>query len=156
MYFRLLACSVEANDPVDTASASVPVSGTGTLSLRFELDAVLLGYADSPAAGPFHGSVFPSEGVTGLGPTSGTASLADIDGVGVDLAAGVTEPLWTSPPLPVGRVAVLGFVDTDANALPDASDPDDGDPVTLPGENRFDVVDGADTVVTVFFGLLNP
>jgi hypothetical protein len=64
--------------------------------------------------------------------------------------------LFTTGALPVGEVTILGFIDSDGNADPDAPSPDAKDPVTLPSDNEFDVIGGQETTVEVYFGLINP
>ena len=86
----------------------------------------------------------------------GAEALTDVE-VEVDLsAANPTAELMTSEVLPAGVVAILGFLDTDGNAVEGAPDPDSGDPVTLVGQNKFEIVPGDPTPVTVYFGLLFP
>ncbi len=152
MLLLLLGCGTtpEESTPTDTAPT------TGTVALHFQLDSVLLSYVDQPPVGAFWGSIYLSEDVTGLGPSEDARPLEDVFVVAVDLSDLTLPALYTTAALPVGRLTVLGFVDTDGNAVTDSPDPDDGDPVTLPGENGFDVSADTTTDVTVFFGLLNP
>ena len=55
--------------------------------------------------------------------------------------------------LPVTEVVVLGFLDSDGNADPANPNPDAKDPVTLPSDNDFDVVEDEDTTARIYFGI---
>lgn len=147
-----VACGGE---PVDETPA-----GENLLLLSFRIDDALVERLDEEDSltGPFRGSVYAADDTTDLGPIEGAEALASIDVESVTLApdGSATAALWTSEPLEAGWVRVLGFLDSDGNADPDAPDPDKGDPVTLPSQNEFQIVDGEDTEGTVYFGLLRP
>jgi len=131
--------------------------GPGTLAISFAMEPDWMTAMDEEAVGTFHGAVFLADEVGPLGPEEGAQSLAAVD-VAVDLrpAGGPTDVLHVTGELDENDVAILGFLDTDANADPEDASPDEGDPVTLPGDNTFSVVGGFETPVEVFFGLLNP
>ncbi len=155
MLLALLAC---VGEPLDSSlDSEAPPTPIGRLELSFAIDADWHASMDEPALGAFTGSFWNKDDVTGLGPNEGAEDLGGIFVDGVDLREGdPTDYLFTSDLLEADSVVVLGFLDTDGNRDPDYPDPDDDDPVTLPVDNAFDVVDGETTQVTVFFGLLNP
>lgn len=164
MSLLLFAC-VSAPD-LDTALDSGPDSVStdsglsadlGKLALRFEIDADWRDEMDEDAVGDFFGSFWNGDEVDNLGPMDGADSIAGCDTPGLDLREGATEVLFTSDAFDAdAEIVVLGFLDSDGNATPGDEDPDSKDPVTLPHQNRFTVVGGETTEVTVFFGFLNP
>ena len=156
----LLGCDPKGDDtaaPGGGNDTSADTTATeGTLALTFAIDTDYQAAMDEPAVGTFYGAYWLGEEVTSLGPDDGAVSLGSIE-VEVDLTdANPTAVLTTSPALPATEIVILGFLDSDANADADDPGPDDRDPVTLPNDNDFDVVGGAETTVEVFFGLLNP
>lgn len=154
LFLLLLACGAGPSDTDETDAAG---SGRGDLRLSFGIDSDWFASMDEPCVGPFWGSVWLADEVTGAGPIDGAESLADVHVGSVDLSTGEsTAVLTTVTDLPAGWVTILGFLDSDGNAIVDAPDPDEDDPVTLPGDNEFEVVEDAETDVVVFFGLLNP
>ena len=156
MLLALLACV--GSDPIDSSPDSeAPATPEGYLALRFDIDSVWHEAMDEPAIGAFTGSFWLKDEVTGAGPIEGAVDLGGIFVDEVDLEAGTpTEVLFTSELLVADKVVVLGFLDSDGNRDLEDPDPDDDDPVTLPADNAFEIVDGETTEVTVFFGLLNP
>lgn len=165
LLFLALGCSGkdtgETGDTGETAETgdTGPV-GEGTLALTFSMDP---DYIDAmpegeEPVGPFWGEFWRSDEVTSVGPDADAESLGDITVETVDLrpSGDPTTVLFTSDTLPAIEVCILGFLDSDGNADPDSPDPDDKDPVTLPSDNRFDVVADSETTVSVYFGLLNP
>ena len=163
----LAACACTGKSDDDSADPGTPDSGeeagvepsgpvTGRLALRFGIDVDHQALMEEDAIGPFWGSFFDADDVTGVGPNDGARSLGSIHIEELDLRAGPTSVLFTSDDLTAEKVVVLGFLDSDGNAVPGAEDPDEKDPVTLPGENRFTLVEGELTEVEVWFGLLRP
>ncbi len=155
-----LACADKDGEGVETGETGEAVdtgSAEGTLLLTFAMDPDYMAIMDEEAVGSFWGSFWRDEDVSGVGPAEGAEDLGGIYVETVDLRpdGGPTEVLFTSEALS-GAVVVLGFVDSDGNADPENPDPDDKDPVTLPGDNEFEVIPGEETVIQVFFGLLNP
>ncbi len=153
-----LACADKGGEETGSPTETGDTGPTeGTLALTFAMDPDYIEIMDEEPVGRFWGSFWKDEEVTGAGPDEGAESLGDIYVESVDLApdGGPTEVLFTSDALS-GAVVVLGFVDSDGNADPKAPDPDDKDPVTLPGDNEFEVVPGEETVIQVYFGFLNP
>lgn len=145
--------------PADSDVASVDTEiGEGTLALTFRLDEDYLSIMDEEPVGHFWGAVYRGDEVTGLGPVEGAQTLEEVEVEVMDLrpSGGPSGVLYTTAELPAMEVVVLGFLDSDANADPADVGPDDRDPVTLPNDNDFDVIDGEETTVEVFFGLLNP
>lgn len=135
--------------PSDTAAAT----GPGTLSLSFRLDDDYLAAMDEPAVGTFRGSIYADEDATATGPVDGAEALQDVEVAGVDLSAGggPTGVLHVTAPLDPQIVWVLGCLDTQGDDCGDS-----GDPITVPNENKFQVVAGAETPTEVFFGMLLP
>lgn len=153
MLLLLLACTSAPDDSVVDTGPPEP----GTLSLRFGIDSDHLERMQEEPVGAFYGSFWRGDQVDGAGPFDDAESLGDVYVEQVDFRDGVvTEVLFVSAELPAIEVVVLGFMDSDANSTEESRRPDDKDPVTLPADNDFDVVSGQDTVVEVFFGLLNP
>ena len=152
VWAMLLACG----GPDDSGDSAAPIPTSGTLAVSFRIDSDYQALMDEPAVGTFYGAWWRSEDVSGIGPAEGASSLGDIRVDGVDLQAGPTGVLLVTGPLPIQDVVALGFLDSDGNADPNSPDPDEGDPVTLPGQNVFTVVGGEESAAEVFFGLLNP
>ena len=157
----LLACtSGDAEDTGTTPSTSTSTSGSGlgTLALRFSMDPDYIEIMDEEPSGPFWGSIFDSDQVSGVGPEDGAEVLGtiEVESFSLDPAGGSTEVLFQTEALPNIKVVILGFLDSDGNADITDPDPDDGDPVTLPGDNRFTVVSDVETEIDVYFGFLNP
>ncbi len=154
-HLLLLACAAKDADSSGGGSPSGEV-GEGVLALTFAIDPDYQKAMDEEAVGRFWGSFWDADEVSSFGPEEGAVDLGGIYVEEVDLRAGPSAALFLSEPLPAIDVVVLGFLDSDANADPKAPDPDDADPVTVPGDNRFTVVKDAETTVEVYFGLLNP
>ncbi len=156
-WWVLAACG--GGEPTDDGSASLTDTGpfSGTLALSFQISAELIEVLDPPetAAGTFYGSIYRNDEVNSFGPIEGATALGDLEIV-LDLGSsgGPVGPVLVTDELPVDIVVILGFLDTDANHT-DYS-PDSGDPVTLPGQNKFQVEADAETPATVLFSLLNP
>ena len=150
--FFLIACA--SSDSVEDTAAP-PTEGS--FAVRFQIDSDWQAEMQEEAVGPFWGSVFDAWDVDNTGPYEGTEAIAPIDVEHLDLTAGgPTEVLWTSGPIELERICVLGFLDTDANADPEDPDPDTKDPVTLPNDNKFYTVFGEESEITVWFKFLNP
>jgi hypothetical protein len=148
-----------AEDTADSGGATGEDAGgpvTGRLALPFAIDTDHRDLMEEEAIGPFWGSFYDAGDVTGVGPNDGAESLGSIYVEEVDVRGEPTGVLFTSEDLTAEKVFVLGFLDSDGNAVPDAEGPDEKDPVTLPGDNRFTLVEGETTEVQVLFGLLNP
>lgn len=147
------AASAETGETGDTG----PV-GEGQVAITFSMDPDYIDVMDEPPVGRFWGTIWNSDDVTDLGPNDGAVGLEDINLESLDLTGGDTPTavLFTSGELPAIRISVLGFLDSDANSDADAPDPDEKDPVTLPNDNRFNVVADETTTINVFFGFLNP
>ena len=156
----LAGCPTAGSDDDDSSVASDDddtTDGTGTLAISFRIDADWADAMDEPAIGPFRASIYLTDEVSGIGPDEGAEALADIfvdevDLTGEDLSTGV---LHVTGALPATWVTVLGFLDSDGNSV-EPHGPDDGDPVTLPNSNAFEVLPGAETSAEVLFDFLNP
>ena len=144
-----------ATDSGDTARDSGenpgPTYGNGTLGLRFAIDDDVAESMDTPPAGAFLGVVYDSEDVTGIGPNDGAIPLAEFT-VTLDLAVDGTpsDVVYTTPVLQSAEVTVLGTLDVDASG-----DATGGDPITLPHQTKFDVLEGT-SEVTVELNMLYP
>ena len=141
-----------------TDGGGVPLTGVGQLALTFAIDSDYAAAMDEPPSGTFYGSFWRGDEVSGVGPDDGAVDLGgvQVDDLTLPLDGSGTTVVFTSADLPTGEVVLLGFLDSDGNTDPANPGPDAKDPVTLPSDNDFDVVDGAVTEVRVFFGLLNP
>jgi hypothetical protein len=150
----------DADSGADTGGVGTggtePGPVTGRLALSFGLDVDHQALMEEDAVGPFWGSFYNADDVTGVGPNDGAVALGSIHVEEIDLREGPTTVLFTSEDLTATKVVVLGFLDSDGNATPGDEGPDDKDPVTLPGDNRFTLVGGETAEVQVWFGLLNP
>lgn len=131
-------------------------TGPGTLALTFRIDDDLLPDMEADGESPvgaFHGSIFAEDQATGAGPIEGAVTLADFE-VALDLLpdGGPTGVLYSSDPLEPQIVWILGCLDSDAND--DCGD--EGDPITVPSANKFQVEPEVETTVEVFMGMLRP
>jgi hypothetical protein len=80
--------------------------------------------------------------------------VASIELASVDLRSeGATSAPWTSAPLAPGDYTFLGFLDVDGNAAA-RTEPDVGDPATLPSTNEFTVKAGQDVTLAAVFDLV--
>lgn len=154
------ASPTETSDPCRRGCASTPTSSeTGaTLRVTFSIAPNLVDQLDGPPEGPFIGEVYRADDVGPLGPDDGAVALGDIE---IDLLVlpedGLsTEVLFELQPVPPLSITILGFVDTDGNMDEANPEPDQGDPVTLPNDNTFDLLPDVVNTVDVHFGLLNP
>lgn len=153
-----LACApvddTDSTAPTDTAAdtADTGSGGPGTLGLSFRMDDDYLAEMDEPAVGTFRGSIYAEADATQIGPNEGAVSLLDftVDGVDLTDGGGPTDVLYTTAPLDPQIVWVLGCLDADAN------DCDEGDPITVPNENKLAVVADAATDVEIYLGMLRP
>ena len=129
-----------------------------TLSFQFAMDTDYMDAMDEPATGNFYGSIYLAEDVTSIGPSDGAESLASLDAENIILPTdgSSTEILKTISNLPATEVVVLGFLDSDGNTDRENPQPDGKDPVTLPSDNDFDVIEDEDTSVRVYFAFLHP
>ena len=154
MFLLLVSCvGTETDSAAKMDTGPYP---PGTLAMRFDIDHDYRDAMEEAALGPFEGAFWRADQVDALGPMEGAEDLGGISVAEVDLTGDPTAVLFTSLDLPPIEVVVLGFVDSDGNAAEGDGGPDKKDPVTLPNENRFQVVSGAETEVTVYFGFLHP
>lgn len=155
--FALAGCGGE--DTGDTASTTGTTTtetapATGTALFTFS---VSNGVRESPALvdplkGPVYGAVFKQEDVTIAGPIEGAEELASVQVADVDLVdVDVSAASWQSEEIEAGAYVFLGFFDLDGNG---EGEPDEGDPVTLPSVNEFEIVAGEETELTVRFDLV--
>jgi hypothetical protein len=154
-----LGCGDKSEDSASSADTTDSLEATeGTLALTFAMDADFIDVMDEAPVGRFWGTIYAAEDVTGIGPDDDAVEYGDVYVESVDLSpeGQTTAVLFTTGALPVGEVTILGFIDSDGNADPDAPSPDAKDPVTLPSDNEFDVIGGQETTVEVYFGLINP
>jgi hypothetical protein len=131
----------EKSDSSDTAS--LHIHRNGTLHLRFAIDDDVAESMDIPPAGLFLGEIYDAEDVTGLGPNDGAVPITDFS-VTLDLAIDGTpsDVVYTTPLFEVAEVTVLGTLDVD-----ESGDASGGDPITLPHQTSFDVLEGTSEVI---------
>lgn len=155
----LLACT--AADSADTAEIPIaPDTGEepGTLALSFRMDDdYLAAIAENgqTALGSFGGEIYAEADASSVGPNEGAVSLYSFSVEGVDLTAdgGPTDVLHVTEALDAQIVWVLGCLDID---VPADGCGDVGDPITVPNENKVQVVGGTETPFTVYMGMLRP
>lgn len=144
-----------------TATPTVDSSAPGNVNVSFRMDDdwvdELKSKTGEDPVGYFYGSVFWTSDVSDDGPSDGAESIADLT-VYVDMrpAGEQTEVLHRLEGLESGAVTILGFLDSDGNAVPEDPITDPYDPVTKPGYNQFQVVAGKDSEAVVFFNFLFP
>lgn len=78
-------------------------------------------------------SVYRDEDVGITGPKAGAEPLGSVTLDEVDLRSGPSAPVLLDLEVPAGRYQLLGFLDSDGNADPNAPSPDLHDPVLIPG-----------------------
>jgi len=146
----LLACTGPSEDTGTTTPTTC--EGPGALSLTVRMDADYLGAMDEPAVGDFRGSVFAEADVTAVGPNDGASSLLDFVIPGVDLSVdgGPDTDALVTDAIDPQRVWVLGCLDSDGN------DCDSNDMVTIPNENKVDVLCGEPTPFEIYLGIQQP
>lgn len=86
----------------------------------------------APLKGTVYGSVYKAADVKITGPLPGTTAVADLRDEGVDVQDGPSEVFPLDTDLPAGSYQILGFMDIDGDADPEAPEPDEGDPVMIP------------------------
>jgi hypothetical protein len=148
-----IACTGANTDSTDgTKTTDSENTGPGTLAISFQMEEDLIPSMDSPPVGTFYGSIYAEADATPLGQNDGAISLEDFSAT-MDLSdhGGPTEVLFTTQPLEVGVVWLLGCLDLNAD---DCGDP--GDPITIPSENKALVVAGTETAVTIQMNMLRP
>lgn len=110
---------------------------------------------ESPLRGNIWGSVFKASDVAGTGPIEGAIAVADFAFEDVDLTdRDALRAYRLDTQLIAGSYQLLGFIDIDGNADPDAPDPDRFDPVTIPIGAY--VLECAEQPVRVEFAILRP
>lgn len=155
---NFLACTPDEADTgtVDSAD-SAGSTGPGTLAISVKMeDDLLIDLADDgeTAVATVSGEVFAEADVEdGSGPIAGAVALGDFS-ADVDLSddGGPSAVIYTTVELDPQIVYVLGCLDSDANG--DCGD--EGDPVTFPSQNKFQVVAGVETPITMQLGLRRP
>lgn len=142
----LAACSSEADD----TGAAAP--GPGTLTLSFQMDDDYIPSMSESPVGTFRGSIYAEADASAIGPNEGAVALQDLEVADVDLTdgGGPTAAMVTTEALDAQIVWILGCLDTDGN------DCDTNDPITVPNDDKVEIVADADTPFTVYFGMLNP
>lgn len=162
LVLTLLACSGapvddSAGDTADSAETDVP-AGPGTLALSFRMDDDYLetiAENGQSAVGTFGGSIYAEADATSIGPNDDAVPLQSFSVDNVDLSAdgGPTATLLVTDPMNTQIVWVLGCLDID---VPADGCGDVGDPITIPNENKVQVVAGAETPFQVYMGMLRP
>lgn len=162
------ACSGSADPKDDTdvaADTDVAGSGTGRLLLRFTIDPDLADAMAEPPVGHVWGDLYNADDIDNLGPkkddsgnelpsvSSYEVALADLTPDGATQTT--TEVLFTTAALPVGYYRAAGFLDSDGNGA-ETTSPEEGDPVTFPANNEFEVLEDQDVEAVIEFNLLYP
>jgi hypothetical protein len=139
----------------ESSSTGEPQPTTGNAKLTFSVtDTVRASMSLMDTLdGVIYGSVFLAEDVNLAGPIDGAEQFGSVEVSGIDLEADMTSGNWDSPDLEPQTYVFLGFFDVDGNGA-ETTDPDEGDPVTLPTSNEFTVVTGETTEATVAFDLV--
>lgn len=142
--------SGDTASPSDTLDTTTP-TGPATLHLSFDLDGDLIPTMDEPAVGSFKGSIFAEADASAVGPNAGAVPLVDFESDPLDFgtAGGVLADMATVGPIDAQVVWILGCLDSDANEC------DMHDPITVPNENKLQILPG-DGEYTVTMSLLNP
>ncbi len=149
----LLACTgAPTSDSADSQTHDDTGGSPGSLALSFRMEADLIASMDQPPIGTFSGSIYAEDDASAVGPNDGAVPLEDISAQ-MDLSdgGGPTDVLYTTQPLDASVVWVLGCLDVDADGCGD-----EGDPITVPNENKVAVPRGAETPVTVYMSMLRP
>ena len=131
----------EPREDDETTTAQQTVTKR-SIELRFVVAATIAGDLETPIAGQMRGAIFRTSDVGPLGPKKGAEAVVKMEPRQVDLSTD-ESPTWTTPELEPGQYTFLGFVDLDENS-PD--EPDDGDIVTRPPTNRFDISEVGSTI----------
>ena len=115
------------------------------------MEADLIPSMENPPVGTFEGSVYGEVDATALGPNEGAVSLEDFSAV-IDLTdGGPSEVACTTGELDAGVVWVLGCLDVDGDGCGD-----EGDPITIPNENKVLIAADTETPFTVVMSMLRP
>jgi hypothetical protein len=121
--------------PKPQACGSASPDGKGKFVATFSASSTVAGASDlkAPLEGNVWGSVFKSSDVTVLGPNDGAQAVANFFFPNVDVRDPKALAQYTiETELPFGDYQILGFMDIDHNADPNAPNPDTGDPVMIP------------------------
>lgn len=147
LLLALIAC---ADDGDSTDDSGANTAATGTLALRFELDADLADAVETQGPARFVGGVYDPDDVTLTGVAEGAQALEAID---VMATLDADDVAYLTGPLPAETLFVLGFLDVNDS---DPTWPDSGDLVTLPGGagNKHTVQPDSETAATVVFDLV--
>lgn len=142
----LLACTGSGDD------SSTPAPTTGALALTFRMDADYIASMSEPPVGTFRGSIYAEADASAVGPDEGASSLVDFTAEGVDLSdgGGPTRTPFVTEALDPQVVWVLGCLDTTGDEC------EAGDPITVPNENKVEVLAGDATPFEVYLGMLHP
>lgn len=149
----LLACGEPAG-PDTTATATDGDTGTGGTApttgaaadggmVRFTFT-ISAGARENlkpelPPKGTIHGSIFRAEDVAVTGPIEGAESVEGVRVDDVDLTtADVSAASYMSGAIAPGEYIFLGFFDLNDNG-DDVSEPESGEPATLPTINKFTI-----------------
>lgn len=152
LFSLAIACAgdKDATQSGHTGEPTTP-QGPATLHLSFDLDPDLIPTMNEPAMGTFRGSIFAEADVSAVGPNDGAVALVDFTSDPLDFGTvgGVLANMATVGPIDAQIVWILGCLDSDGN------DCDQGDPITIPNENKLQILPG-DGDYTVTMTLLNP
>jgi hypothetical protein len=156
LLLALAACTGKDGETGDTPPADTAPTGPGTLALSFQMDDDYIGRMEKAGESPvgtFYGSIYAEDDASSIGPNDGSEPLQDFHAEGLDLTTdgGPSDVACTTEPLEPGIVWVLGCLDVADDGCGDA-----GDPITIPNQNKVEVLPGAETPFTVFMGMLRP
>ena len=129
---------VEVPDDWDAPPPSCKKLGSkdadeGEMQVTFQPSSTVRGSdLKAPLKGDVYGSVYRASDVKITGPIEGAEEVAAIEIPGVDVVDGPSKAYPLGVDLPAGSYQILGFMDIDGNADPNAPEPDEGDPVMIP------------------------
>ncbi len=139
----------------DCAEVGSTPADEGTFVLNFKADQIR-GSAklDGELMGTVRGAVYHADDVTITGPKDGVEPLGSFTIDDVDLREGDAGPYPLDFTVPAGSYQIIGFMDIDQNADPDAPGPDVNDPVVIPA--RAHEMACAEQPVDLVFPILLP
>ena len=145
----------DAGTTAPTSGGTTAAAEPGTVRFTFTIPA---GARENlkpelPPKGTVRGSIFHSEDVTATGPIDGAVELEGVT-VDVDLtSAEVSAESFMSGELPPGQYTFLGFFDLNGNG-DTVSEPESGEPATLPSINKFTIESGKALDFVVSFDIV--
>lgn len=155
---RCLVLAVSLMGCTDTSVADaddtdvVPTTGDALLTFTVTNGVKASPNLVDPLVGRVHGNLFLTPDVTLSGPIDGAEEFGAME-LDVDLSVDeVSVATFTTDQLGPATYTWLGFFDLDDNGA--NGEPEDGDPVTLPTTNQFEIMVGETIEWTVIFDLV--